>query len=297
MLIFNIEKTMKNCFGGYGDRILGLISCYKAAEYLGLNFKINWTLDNLENYFDFNNKNIPENKIRKLLLFDKTQSIVLKLNNYFHKFRKYNFKISSNRNWIGYFIKDKQIMTKETIDIYKKFYTNILIPKNNLKLKLNEIPNNLIGLQLRCGDKWMCGSSHCIISNEIKVVEILENVKKDIIKSLKLKDLSELETKIFITSDYINIKELSKKIFGEKLLYIGDKPKHLDKNEMKDDDYIKLYLDHLILSFKCNILYISNKSNFGRTASLINNTNKIKDIESLKELKKENLIDKLNDII
>ena len=50
MFIFAADKRY---IGGYGDRLVGLVSCNVMANLLGRNFRILWTNENIRPYFNY----------------------------------------------------------------------------------------------------------------------------------------------------------------------------------------------------------------------------------------------------
>jgi len=287
IIVFSIDKKNK-IYGGYGDRIVGLIGTYMLSINLNKDFFIKWSIDPLNKYFNFKNINemYHDEKLIKQRIFimdniKKHKNIIKKK---WSELKNKNYFISSNLNL-------NELLPIKTNDlilgVWNSFYDNILSPKEILLYKLNDIPNNLIGIQVRAGDNWMkTGSKHKPIK-DIKDIKIyLTNIKNYLDKNLPY-------NKVFITSDYPKINDIGKEIFREKLfLYTENQGKHLEKNNLNDDDYIKLYLDHIILSKKCKILFISKYSNYGRTAGLINNNSEIYDMKTLEKLSKEELLTK-----
>lgn len=298
MIIIAFEK--KYLAGGLGDRIVGIISCYMISKLLDKEFYILWNKENVHEYIDYskydfeklNNKKI---NFKEYYLIDKQEKIkeyLLNSDNIFSdKFNKFylNQEISnylySNKKF------SKNNFYNDILNTYKILYTEILKPTDSLKLRINNYTknkNNIIGIQIRAGDKYMItnkSESHSVINDpEKEIVDILTKIKL-------FCDKDKEKYIVFITSDYNNIYNLSLKVWNcENIIYVNDVIQHLDRDSI-NTDISKIFIDSYILSQSTKKLFISKRSNFGRIAALTSNHDNLYDIFTNKIYKK-NLLSK-----
>lgn len=280
MLIIEFNKNILN--GGFGDRIVGLISLKTVSTFLNTDFYIKWDKENITNVVDYSkydyyniskganniskgaNNNISKrtNNITNIKKHDIMTPKIDMLkewrdSNYFNN----NLILNLNYDISHIFLKENNY--KLMIEEYEKLYTDIFTIKNDIMNIINDITKNkrIIGIQLRAGDHWINAGEvvGCHYTDMNKIYKVLENIY-----------LSAKSDYYFYLSSDIDLKEFGEKIFGDKLLYCDIKPTHLDRkpdeNSMK-----KIIIDNYILSQKTETIYISEYSNFGKVAVLSGN--------------------------
>ena len=274
MIIIAFDEDSK-LLGGYGDRIVGLMSCRAIAELMGREFRIHWTKENIEPYFDYTKYKYDNQKNTNPIIYD----------------------LIDNRTKKDYFIMSPRILPEPIIkfylnhdicqDIYKNItfsgknyeadmfrfyktlYTDIFIPTKIIHDKINELisPENqipIVGIQIRAGDIYIQG----IWGNSYKALDSPEKTIPDILQAIRAHlDLSFTEYKVFLTSDYNEIYRLALEIWKpEQLVYLNSLVQHMDRHP--SGDFSKILVDNYILSQKTARLYISDWSNYGRVAAL-----------------------------
>lgn len=273
--------------GGIGDKFLGIISTLMISKKLNLNFKICWLGQNIENYFIFWEEPInptlfsTENSYHFDHINFKSESKRQDLFSF-----KYNL-ISAGSEISHFFYSDEetQLFYTQILELYKNFYEKILIPReiiiNNVDYLLKDYNSKipLIGIQIRMGDWFMkdTGKSFRVRGTRNKVDNI--NLVSSILKELhKIINSKYSDFYIFITSDFLESYHQSLKIFDpDKIIYNNLPISHAGQS--KNINFIKIIADHYILSKKCQSLYISKESNFGRTAGVINQNDEVFDLE------------------
>jgi hypothetical protein len=282
MLIISFEKDI--LLGGYGDRIVGLISVYNICKILNRKFGIIWNKENVKKYIDYSKYEIEDNiKVDEVINIIDNQyglkGLLLSNNN---PFPKHSYKIYLNQEISQYLYKNKNISYSEYCnsmrESYRELYKNILVPTDFVMEKINSIiddkNDNVIGIQIRSGDCYIYNNPNDayrpIKDPENSIKCILKNIKKDIEKNNSL-------YKIFITSDYPNIYTLSLDIWdSNQLIYLNEKIHHLDRNP--SGDLSKIFIDNYILANYSKKMYISDYSNYGRIAALASNCEDIYDL-------------------
>jgi hypothetical protein len=278
MIIIGFDSEV-GLTGGYGDRIVGIISCKLIAEVLGQEFKINWTKENIRPYFNYSKYDYElcdsSGVIKNTICFiDKyspndllhcpnvSPSVLL---NTQHNKLYVNREIS---NYLYRFPEFAHRSFEEDIyRTYKTLYKDILIPTELLINKINncisDSPLPIIGIQIRTGDIYIntFWNSYKVIDSPDETLPILLSKIKDHI------ELVYADYNVFITSDYSNINNLAVNVWNkDKVLYIDEQIKHMDRQP--SGDLSKIFVDNYILSQKTDRLYISDCSNYGRIAAL-----------------------------
>ena len=290
------DQTSK---GGYGDKIVGLVSSLMISKLINYKFKICWERDNFDNYFDIKHSTISSDNFKQND-FKRYDHIDFK--NYFMKNENnlfpYKYNIITIGKEISHFLVKNDSLTidnyyKNILNYYQNLYKNILIPKKILIDEVNKLcinkNNPIVGIQIRMGDSYIKNikgydslfSSKRIIKTKNKLKELLKYIKTNI----KFKQYS-----VFITSDFYDNFTISKEIFDD-VIYYNSKITH--SGQSKNINFIKTIVDNLILANKCDQLFISQHSNFGRIAALANKSDDIYDI-FCKKLNKKKLISKYN---
>jgi hypothetical protein len=294
-----IAYDSQRSFGGYGDRIVGLISCKLIAKLLNRDFKILWTKENIKKYidlskFDFEKLENPPN----LQLINSIDNQQL-LKSHFSKdsiiLPEKAYKFYLNQEISQYLYLNNRFSDfdyySDILNEYSILYKDILIPsevsiETISRLGLNSICPK-IGIQIRAGDAYMqnCkGVNHKVIEDEEKIEDILRNIKLH----ADLKYLEEYN--IFLTSDHSNAINIAMKIWNpDKIKYFDQEIQHLDKSNA--GEFSKVYIDNYVLSQKMDSLYISHYSNYGRIAALSSNHDNIFSL-SCEKLNKKLLLSK-----
>ena len=260
MLIIEFSKNILN--GGFGDRIVGLISLKTISKFLNTDFYIKWDKEDIKNVIDYSKydyyNNIITNTIKHDIMTPKIDMLKeWKDSNYFNN----NLILNLNYDISHIFIKENNY--KLMIEEYEKLYNDIFIIKNDIMNIINDITRDkcIIGIQLRAGDHWINAGE--IVNNHYTDMNKIYNVLENIYKSSKCNNY------YYLSSD-IDLKEFGNKIFGDKLLYCDIKPTHLDRNP-DENSMKKIIIDNYILSQKTETIYISEYSNFGKVAVLSGN--------------------------
>jgi len=261
--------------GGYGDRIVGLMSCRAIAELMGREFRIHWTKENIEPYFDYTKYKYDNQKNTNPIIYDlidnktKTDYFIMSP----RILPEPVIKFYLNHDICQYIYKNTAFSDKhyeaDMFRFYKTLYTDIFIPTKIIQDKINELisPENqipIVGIQIRAGDIYIQG----IWGNSYKVLDSPEKTIPDILQKIKAHlELSFTEYKVFLTSDYNEIYRLAVQIWNpEQLVYLNSLVQHMDRNP--SGDFSKIFVDNYILSQKTARLYISDWSNYGRVAAL-----------------------------
>lgn len=296
MLVIQYNDTVFP--GGLGDRIVGMISVKTICNILNRPFKINWIKENVKKYIDYS-------KYDYELYSNKSDDIKIIVS---HEQKKLKSYLSEEQNifphtethfYINQEISQYLFMNnlyknnnyyKSIYNEYNNLFNDILKPTNYLLDNINKhIYNkkNIIGLQYRCGDKYMLtngGEQH-----DTNYVEYINSSLQ------KIKDICDNKYEnynIFITSDYSDIYIKTVNVFNkENVIYVDDIIQHIDRKSV-DDDISKVFIDMYILSQKTTELYISICSNYGRVAALSSPHNNIYDVINLQKLDKKNLLSK-----
>jgi len=149
--------------GGFGDRLIGIISCISLCEKYNSNFFIKWHDTQLNEYFDYELydyfKFTFSSNTHKMCNHNMNELKQLFQNKNVEDFNYENLIINTNQN-IWQFINDydsREEYEEFTHALFKKIFTLYLKPKTNILNSINEIIDNksIIGIQLRFGDVFM----------------------------------------------------------------------------------------------------------------------------------------------
>ncbi len=268
--------------GGYGDRLMGLISVYFISKALNKKFFILWESPSMD----------PFVRIKKVPDFGAAKTIRLidnKADEVRDRFEKEliseilpgeNMYIMCNQNLVQHIYKninypefDINNYEKDIKAAYDKIYTEFLIPKNNINPVVNSMVNQfnnynkVIGIHIRTGDIHMGVGIHQMYN---------ENSLRDIVRVIC--DIISKENTgnyaLFVTSDYPEINNIFQERLPEvKIFYHDMDIVHIDMVKETDNietGTIKLLADHITLT-KCTETITHRATNFGRTAALIGN--------------------------
>jgi len=292
-----IAYDTQKSFGGYGDRIVGLISCKMIAAVLNREFKILWTKENIKpyiNYSKYDFENIKPIKLSLINSLDNQQLLKNLLINEENPLPEPAYKFYLNQEIAQYLYKNKNYSNSNySIDIlreYSNLYSNILIPtdqsQNVIRSLISKKELPLIGIQIRAGDAYienMNKKSYSPIKSEETIYEIFKKIKENI-------ESKYLEYQVFITSDHPNAYNIARKYWkSNKIIYFNQKIQHIDR--ALSGDFSKVFIDNYILSQHTDSLYISHYSNYGRIAALSSNHSNIFSL-SCEKLQKSDLVSK-----
>ena len=277
MIIIAFEP---NCgLGGYGDRIVGLISCKLISELVGQEFRIIWTKEDITPYFNYKKYEYIHDTANQFTLYDSIDRKT-KLKPYLSSTTDlfpdpYN-KFFLNQEVAEYLYMNTKFSDKIFLDdiyrVYKTLYTDIFVPTefvlNKIQKMIPETMNRapIIGIQIRAGDIYIQNiwwNGYKVLDEPQKTIPaILIQIKEHIDKDYPNKNY-----KVFLTSDYNDIYKLAIEVWHPYLvLYMNDTVQHMDRNP--SGDFSKIFVDNYVLSQKTSRMYISEWSNYGRVAAL-----------------------------
>jgi len=299
MIVIAFEKE-NTYIGGYGDRVVGLISCKVISELLNKPFRISWTKEDVSQYLNYEKYKYVKDDSTDInvhslidISLNPNDIIIKQLMTESDMFSEGTHKFIINSDISQYMYKNPAYKNKCFLDdiyrIYKTLYIDILIPTELMKNKINSIITDetvpIIGIQIRAGDCYI----NNIYSNSYKVIDDPNTTIYNILSSIKSHILID-KYRIFLTSDYNEIYTLALRVWNsDSLLYVNDIIKHMDRNP--SGDFSKIFVDNYILSQKTSRMYISDYSNYGRIAALSSRHNNIFNLKC-EYLDKSNLISK-----
>jgi hypothetical protein len=257
--------------GGFGDRLVGIVSCYLIAKKYNLNFKIFWDVKNIDELF--NNISYIEHKkeLKNIRLIDEKKSKKAKdfLINILPK-TDISYSIESNMNWHFFIYDNRDILIRDTKETYNILLNDILGVNreivNKILQKYTDISER-IGIQIRTGDQLFEEKGALYIPNS-KHVNFCNNLANVIIENYQN------DKKLFVTADNPEIINELKKIIGNKydILTTSIGNIHIDKNELVEiETLINLFEEFFLLSSCKEIIGCAKKSNFSLLSSLLNN--------------------------
>jgi hypothetical protein len=276
---FIIAFENNKLLGGYGDRIVGLISTKMIADKLNRDFYILWTKENVKKYinyekYDYELQSSRESPQCILDIIDSQQKYKETLMNSENPFPHSSYKLYLNHEISQYLYANPKYKSETFVDdiyrVYSTLYIDILKPSSISELIVNSLISNdcntIIGIQIRAGDAYMVtnpGESYRAINNpEENINAIFKNIKNHANNAF-----GENNYHVFITSDYENVFNLGCNVWDAKnIIYFNEKVQHLDRRNA--GEFSKFYIDNYVLSQKTNQLYISDYSNYGRIAAL-----------------------------
>ena len=259
--------------GGFGDRLIGIISCISLCEKYNCNFFIKWHDTQLNEYFDYELydyfKFTFSSNTHKICNHNMNELKQLFQNKNVEDFKCENLIINTNQNICQLINKynSKEEYEEYTYTLFKKLFNVYLKPNTYLLNSINEKIDNksIIGIQLRFGDVFMNNENKQINNPQYNHFPLGRNI--DIIRETILKICTDNQDKIiFITSD-IDINKIINISGIKNVIYNNKPPVHLERTINKND-LGKCYIDFLILC-KCEKLYITFESNFGRIPGII----------------------------
>lgn len=292
--------------GGYGDRLVGLISVYMISKIMNKKFYILWESPNICKFVE-NKYECTENidNVTSLRLIDEKCDVYrkrLEIEKLEDIFPYESIKISCNQNIVQHLYLNKNYdlnmvnYTNDIVDAYKKIYTEFFVPKENLNLIVNSMINKfaeydkVIGIHIRTGDLNMGLTQH-ILYDKNSLDDLIEKI------IYKLKTMFSCEYAIYIMSDFTGIEKIFEKYTNNKIFYHDFEVMHIDMirgDNNIDDGMLKLFADHITYS-KCDVNIVHTSSNLGRTGAIIGDGKKYSigigfiDKISVKSLSSKNL--------
>jgi hypothetical protein len=276
MIIISYHGDSHFLIGGYGDRIVGLVSCKLIAKAMNREFRIHWQKEDVSRYIDYS----------KYKTTDITGS------NTVHCQAQHEVKhdLMTNHNCLNssktVFILNQEIAQylytnprynlsevyyRDIFDVYKSLYTDILVPTPYVSDVVNNVCGKsacpIIGVQIRAGDVYIGNNgkygSYSVFSNPSdNIRNYLSKIKNHIEQRYAVPNY-----RVFITSDYDDIKKIATTLWTpDHILYYDEPVQHIDRPV--SGEFGKFYIDNYILSQCTNEMYISTYSNYGRVAAL-----------------------------
>jgi len=277
MLVICYRKN-KLC-GGYGDRVVGLVSIRMLCLALNIPFYILWDKEDVHKYIDYDEYDFArlEIKDKDVVYYDYVDNqqglkelLQGDMERMFDKDKINYFYL--NQEVSQYLYKNKGVLRDYYEDImgeYKGLYSRILKPRMYIMERVNGILGKdksgiIVGVQVRCGDYYMKtnkGESHRTIVC-FYVDEILNNIKRH------CDGIFGDVYSIFLTTDNAEVYDRSLCNWEEsRIIYNDDMIQHLDR-EALNDDISKVFVDNYILSQRTCMMFITVQSNYGRVACL-----------------------------
>ena len=274
MIIFGCDTPQR--IGGYGDRIVGLVSCKALAGRLQRKFAIVWTKEDIKYFVNYEKysceKEIQNLSYETIHMIDNQQLLKPHLMTSDSILPGTCYKIYCNQEIAQYLYKNPLYRDANYYDdmfsIYKTLYTDILLPTEySLKViekTLATARPKLVGIQIRTGDFYMKtnpGESYKRFEKpDIEIKILFRKIKKHIEQTYS-------SYSVFVSSDYEHIYSVAKEVWSKNdICYLNQIPQHIDRAVA--GDYSKVFIDNFILSQKTDRLYISDYSNYGRIAAL-----------------------------
>lgn len=308
--------------GGYGDRIVGLISVYVLAQLLGRPFKIKWTKEPLHLYVDYSafDAEAPDTKkalppyIRRVYALDDPNI----LRRYLETERGPIFpqmacKFILNQEIARHAYKNprfthskREAYLSDMLAAYGSLYTHILVPRDATRTAAEAVVADVgateaagrpcVGIQIRTGDIHIpgTGSAHTVLRDpSTSVPTLLAAVKRHVDAEAGWGDAYT----VFVTSDWSGVLEAARGVWpSNRVFYNNTVIRHIDYpmslHQGDGASLQKVYVDNWILAMKTSRLYITSCSNYGRVAALAAQHNVIYDVGTLVGLEKKDLLAK-----
>lgn len=256
--------------GGFGDRVIGIISCLALSEYLGAQLQISWNDTPLCEFFDYL---YSPNDIQGIIKSFVSHNIDNLKNTFSNKtpiqinemFACDHLLFNTNQN-LWQYLSVNEPYEMYTSQLFAKLFTTILKPKPLIMDIVKQFTKHAcIGVQLRFGDVIMNTEreqinnpqyNHFPLGNDLNAVQ----------KMLQQIIQENAENVIFVTSDIDILRYIDLSQYRNIVMY--NKPSvHIERSVDKDG-LDKCFVDFLVLC-ECNKLYITAESNFGRCPGII----------------------------
>ena len=270
--------------GGLGDRLVGIFSSLAIAISIGAEFYIKWHDTDISPYFDYEKYDYMKQTSITGTSKQYTNHGIESLRSIFSFGSITEFfdceilYFNTNQNLVHALCENPFYATKLgdyesfTKKIYKLLFSEYLKPKPAILEKVNEFVDGTqktVGIQLRFGDHFMNtdrlqinipGDEYPLGWDGFAIVPIIQYI-------IQIYP----QHRIFVTSDVDIKKTIDQYIPNNTIVYFNMVPTHIERSVDKSG-IIKSFVDFLCLC-KCDTLYITLKSNFGRCAALVNEYN------------------------
>lgn len=281
--------------GGYGDRVVGLISVYLIAKVVKKEFRILWTKEDITASIDFGRFTatttlVPKERINSI---DSVDVLRERLRSWPDPFPADPTVLMVNQEIAHHIYANPKfantLFDTDILEAYQKLYVELLRPTPVLRARVESFRTGArqIGIQLRCGDVYMkttYRTSHCLIQDVSKEIPLLlMRIKAHI-------ELVHGAYTVFVTSDWRGAIQAAKEVFGECVRGVDEDIQHLDRPQVSGLE--KVFLDNMVLALCCSRLYISLASNYGRVAALASPAGTELFDSSCRPLRRLNLISK-----
>lgn len=300
-----IATYERGFLGGYGDRIVGLLSVYVLADVFKKPFKLLWTKEPIHSHVDIakwsiDSITVPPYISTILILSHEPHSLLRQLRTSLPS-RIFPYEVTKfivNQELIRHLYKNPHMASvhkipysERMISAYQTLYTQILPPTQRTLNTIQTITGGykeFVGIQIRGGDNYMNPTE----SHKVLDVLALPTLLQQIAVHLQDKDK---DLPIFLTSD-IGAKayECATQVWGTRVVYNADPVQHMDWKGGAEDaaGSWKVYVDNYILANCTTRLYITYASNYGRVAALAAPHTDIWDLERCRKLEKSELLSK-----
>jgi hypothetical protein len=272
--------------GGFGDRIVGLLSVYVLAKIFGRPFKILWKKENIRTHVDYSRWDAEDPAIqyppyipKHIILSNEPHRLLRQLRSdpLPRIFPQAAVKFVLNQELVRWLYKNPHLpqnicavsYNERMLSAYRDLYTQILPPTAKTLERVQQLVGNrkdLVGIQLRGGDIYMNPAESHKVLDDGALPAILQRIADHLAES------SLGAAPIFITSDMgEKVLEAAKTVWNpERILYNGAPVQHMDWAGGASDvaDTWKVYVDNYILATCTQRLYITRESNYGRIAAL-----------------------------
>jgi len=268
MIIYGCDTPRR--VGGYGDRIVGIISCKVLADCLGREFRIAWTKEDITYFVNYSRYDDKE-PAPALFAIDNQQMLKSHLMTADPVFPAPRIKLYTNQEIAQYLFKNPRFTGDYFASMfaaYRSLYTDILLPTEFsaevIARTIRTAKPVLVGIQIRTGDCYMKtnpGETHQRVANPATdIKDFMTKIKAHIEETYA-------EYSVFVSSDYEHVLGVAQTVWSpEAICYLDQVPQHIDRAVA--GDFSKVYIDNYILSQKTTRLYISDYSNYGRVAAL-----------------------------
>ncbi len=298
-----IATYERGFLGGYGDRIVGLISVYVLADIFRRPFKLVWTKEPIHRHVDIREWSteglqMPPYVPTILLLSHEPHDIQRKLRTEpLNRIFPYEVtKFILNQELVHHFYKNphhihKIPYTDRMMAAYRDLYTRIMPPTPSTLQTIQALTGgrrDFVGIQVRGGDIYMNPTESHKVLDAATLPTLFQRIAEHL--------AAETNTcPIFLTSDMGNqAYDCAKAVWGARVQYNADPVQHMDWKGGAEDATAswKVYVDNYILANCTTRLYITKASNYGRVAALAAPHDDIWDLETCRGLVKSELFSK-----
>jgi hypothetical protein len=192
-----------------------------------------------------------------------------------------------NQPWHTMLYKSSHDFVRDTREVYRKIYTQILVQNDKFMSSANELLysfefDDCIGVQIRCGDySWTSNDNVYLEEPQFKHVanRIVEWINKH-----------GMTRKVYLTSDNKKFLKAAVKVLESNNIHVFSYSVH--PIHFKDATPTQVYdiiMDHYLLSRCSQYLICNDLSNYGMTAALISGSDNVwsfnKGYDAIKRLK------------